>query len=401
MKKYMLFALCLLPVGLLQAQTTNIKLVKVNKPFIESASSNVKPTESKLLKPGGPNVGERQSMHSEEFKAKLQMLLKGSEGVGGGHEMGLSFKADLESALESFKTLNLGESLKLSRKDLQQKLDRIKIVVVDQSLSTEFKDYIQSSVAVNIPSQNLIVISQPRWMQIQDAVLREGIALHEFLSLLGIESTGYYPVSSKYVSQKGISETKLADSLHVNRLAQIRAMDTQATPFQVLEKFYLEAQEPVNWEDLKKVQSNLRNECSSIVTGKWVSDGQPVKYVGNNFYTAKLNVYNETITKAVEDNGPLFPGKPSVVEPRFFISLYLLKYAISEGATVTASPVQIEQKNNDHIRFDGRYKNIKISNNYQTIRKNMGLLVYKESYRQEEDGRMADFNIYGYCYPTR
>ncbi|MDO9181198.1 MAG: hypothetical protein Q7U04_02260, partial [Bacteriovorax sp.] len=316
MKKYLLLMILTLPFGLLQAKLNSIE--------------------------------SKKAQYSEEFKEQLQALLRGSEGVGGGHEVGLSFKAELESALNSLKALDLDSGLNFTQKDLQYKLDQIKIIVVDQSLSLEFKNYIQDSVAVNIPAQNMIVINQTRWSQILDKTLREGIALHEFLSLLEVESTGYYPISSKFVSRKGVLNTQLAELLYVNRLEQIKTMDSHATPHQILEKFYLEAQAPLNWKDIKEVQTNNRIACSSVVKSRWASDQQPTEHNDNYFYKTKLNTYNEIVRESVAANGPLFPGQLAITEPRFYLSFYISAEA-PKGATLRVSINEIEQKNADYI----------------------------------------------------
>jgi hypothetical protein len=74
------------------------------------------------------------------------------------------------------------------------------VLTADNPLAS-FKDGVeQESIAINLPEQKTIVLNRFRWLDVSNARLREGIALHEVLSLAAIEGTGNYRVSGAYLS---------------------------------------------------------------------------------------------------------------------------------------------------------------------------------------------------------
>lgn len=89
-------------------------------------------------------------------------------------------------------------------------LSSLKLIPTDKPLSINSGKAIQDCTAVNEPATRTIYIQRNRWRSIQDLHYKEGIALHEVLSIYGLEQTGDYSLSSKYISfWKGlVSETK-------------------------------------------------------------------------------------------------------------------------------------------------------------------------------------------------
>jgi hypothetical protein len=61
----------------------------------------------------------------------------------------------------------------------------------------------QESIALNFPTSGRIKVNRARWEHLSNEFVRRGIALHELLGLKGIESTGNYPYSSRYLATHG------------------------------------------------------------------------------------------------------------------------------------------------------------------------------------------------------
>lgn len=68
---------------------------------------------------------------------------------------------------------------------------------------------VQESIAINRPSSMTILLNRYRWQAEKDLRLKGGIALHEVVSLAGLETTGFYPISSRYIDQLGLDSQSL------------------------------------------------------------------------------------------------------------------------------------------------------------------------------------------------
>jgi hypothetical protein len=159
---------------------------------------------------------ENKIMSSKNLSVKLSCLLllvqlfnvnsvfatEGSGARGGGDPLALEFKATASVALQSlrsmkgapFNTVNLGL--------LQTKINTSKIIVTDQPLNISVDGFVQVSAAENDPSQNLIIINRKSYEGISGTDVQQALALHEFLSLMGVESTANYPISSQFLIAK-------------------------------------------------------------------------------------------------------------------------------------------------------------------------------------------------------
>jgi hypothetical protein len=145
------------------------------------------------------------------FTSPTKMAQAGVGHGGGGDEIGLDFQSSIATAMENLKVRDAQLYQQVQGLDVEQILARARFVVVDEALEVKYQDIIQNSTATNDPETGLILINRKRWLAINDDHLKEGIALHEILSLKGIESTGYYPISSKYVSLMGVNQGELQD----------------------------------------------------------------------------------------------------------------------------------------------------------------------------------------------
>lgn len=130
---------------------------------------------------------------------------------GGGDEVGLEFQS----------VFNVAMSIVENNNDLNKYFDfkklqnlSVELAVVEQELVVEVSPGIfQNSVAANYPTIKLIEINRAKWSGLSEIALKQGLALHEMLSLIGVEKTGTYPISSKYVAKFGVSNSKFLASL--------------------------------------------------------------------------------------------------------------------------------------------------------------------------------------------
>lgn len=141
-----------------------------------------------------------------------------SKEVGnGGNEVGIEFEAAFQTALQTMKEKNVGNKYSYILKiNFKKSLPRLKIVSVDQLLISEADGITQESTAINFPANQLIKINSERWKSISNQYIKQGLALHEVLSLLGIEGTGNYRYSAIYASEFGVSSESLEQRFQVS-----------------------------------------------------------------------------------------------------------------------------------------------------------------------------------------
>ena len=121
---------------------------------------------------------------------------------GGGDDVAIEFQTAFNSAIRSAPKQI---SQQFSASDLKQRLSVAKIVGVSTVLKVTIDGVSQESVATNSRNSQLIEVNRDRWMQIRNWHIKEAIALHEMLSLQGLESSGKYPISSQYLMVSHIS----------------------------------------------------------------------------------------------------------------------------------------------------------------------------------------------------
>jgi hypothetical protein len=119
---------------------------------------------------------------------------------GGGDEVGLEFHAAFHSALQELKNKDLATFKQIANAQIELVAKNAKVIVVDEALDVHVKDLIQDSVAANEPHTMTIMINRARWNAIKSPHLKEAIALHEILSLKGLEETGFYPISGRFLN---------------------------------------------------------------------------------------------------------------------------------------------------------------------------------------------------------
>ncbi|RZA09913.1 MAG: hypothetical protein EOP11_00120 [Proteobacteria bacterium] len=115
--------------------------------------------------------------------------------------------ADFEAAFARAESAILSEmpdlqnEIPLSR--LSELLRSARIEGTEEVLLVTAGEGEQESVAVNEPANRFILINRARWAAIASEHVKEAVALHEALSLAGLESTGAYPFSARYLAKFG------------------------------------------------------------------------------------------------------------------------------------------------------------------------------------------------------
>jgi hypothetical protein len=130
-----------------------------------------------------------------------------NEKGNGGNAVALEFLQSLSNALSEIQSSDPQLAGKINETALLDAGKDANIVVVDTPLVVSIRGLNQPCVATNDPQSSLIQINQSQWNAIGDSHIKEGIALHEVLSLEGLEDTGNYPLSSQYVSQFGLDSS--------------------------------------------------------------------------------------------------------------------------------------------------------------------------------------------------
>jgi ankyrin repeat protein len=124
---------------------------------------------------------------------------EGSSARGGGDPLALEFKATADVALKNLQLLKRAPFSDVNFALLQKKIDTAQVIITDQSLDVSKDGFTQNSAAENQPENNLIIVNRESYTVLA-ATVQQALALHEFLSLMGIESTGNYPISGKFLS---------------------------------------------------------------------------------------------------------------------------------------------------------------------------------------------------------
>jgi hypothetical protein len=122
---------------------------------------------------------------------------------GGGDEVGMMFLSSAFGVAVEIKdqAANFPE---LAGIDLLAVAQSASVTVSDAPLLAKLPDGTsQESIALNFPTSGRIKVNRTRWEHLSNEFVRRGIALHELLGLKGIESTGNYPYSGRYLATHG------------------------------------------------------------------------------------------------------------------------------------------------------------------------------------------------------
>lgn len=118
----------------------------------------------------------------------------------GGDPLGLEFMQDANKVIED--VLGGSESLhypELRSVDLRGTLAITKVTVTDDTLWVTIDGRPQISTAINFPATKSIVLNRKLWQQISNRQQKLSLAFHEMLGLVGLEKSGDYSISKRYI----------------------------------------------------------------------------------------------------------------------------------------------------------------------------------------------------------
>lgn len=130
--------------------------------------------------------------------------MEGSGVRGGGDELGLEFTSVATAAMAEAAALDAGLATLVAAHDLVTVAAKMEVIAADAPLVEFSKGSFQEFVAINEPSLRRVYVNRERWAALKSAPLRRGLAFHEVLSLAGLESTGRYPHSARYLGLLGV-----------------------------------------------------------------------------------------------------------------------------------------------------------------------------------------------------
>ena len=327
-----------------------------------------------VLSFAGPLVAQVNKVSNTVTRSNS--TLQGGVNGGGGDDVALEFQQALVAAAETAKSQpELMQVLK--KNNILGNAAKAHIVIVDDALDVKVRDLIQSSVAVNIPSEQRILINRQRWNGIKDEKIENAIALHEALSLKKLEQTGYYPYTTQYLQLVGESESSLTTALKVNRLQQLQATGG-GDAFVTLRKFFEEAREPVTTSSIANEFTKLGDKVQCRIT----SGGKmsPIKFEAINVYL------NE------QENGPLFPKEQGW---RFVTAN--LEGNIPKPDSYAWGLLSMTEKDHEIVQQSHDLQETVWPSYKLTIRKNNGHITFHtmtSRYRYAPQ----DVASYGYCF---
>jgi hypothetical protein len=155
-----------------------------------------------------------QAAQLKVAKGSTTKAFNGSEGVGGGDEVGLEFQRALQDVIAELQSTMPNLYQKLEENNFSKTVAKAKVVVADDGLGVEYLAYIQDSVAANIPETVTVLVNRQRWIAIQEYKVKKAIAFHEALSLAKLEETGSYVISSRYLANQRMTAEYLNLVLH-------------------------------------------------------------------------------------------------------------------------------------------------------------------------------------------
>jgi hypothetical protein len=122
----------------------------------------------------------------------------------GGDPVAIEFQSSAAVAIQEVES-DIQDFPQIRDKSPETILAHAKILVSDTPLYIESNGVRQESAAINAHSPDRIILNRSSWNSIESQEVKNALALHEVLSLAGIEDTGSYPVSANYLSFRGLS----------------------------------------------------------------------------------------------------------------------------------------------------------------------------------------------------
>lgn len=241
------------------------------------------------------------------FFALLSSAKAGIRDVGnGGDTLALSFLKRANTALNEAST-DKDLRRQLPNKKLKRLIANLHVLVSDKPLYAKDSEATQTSVAINYyeGGKAYVIIHRQGWEEIQDPDIEKAIAFHEVLSLAGLESTGRYPISYKYLAATGkpcakdlcFLEGVPAEPQKLNTVC----FKTSDPDKSILENRALEltvSGENLNYSDTVYIQSTDSAPFSNVIVRYANAQGQPKAQIhfasGTPFNWINLQTERET-----------------------------------------------------------------------------------------------------------
>lgn len=328
-----------------------------DKPSTQRPNSN----QEKLQK-----LLQSRALEKKFLKGAARYQIGGNSGGGGGDEIGLDFQRTALQAVSGLRSKLPELYATVKDLDLEAVISSMDVVVVNEDIDVEAAAFIQNSVAVNFPDSLMIVLNRGRWLSVRDQGLREGIALHEVLSLAKVESTANYPVSAKYATTVGSSAENLTNSLRVDRAKQLQALSPQASLLEVLQQNYEESAEPLSLATLKEFANYRKYSCM------WVSKN--------------LNDGSIEAAQSGSMRGYLAPQEVFFVNRR-------------NRSIDHISGEMMKAPNEQFVIITNETSVMELGRRTMNVRKNKGQLTFNWIEKKTSPGQgSTEKSVYGYCY---
>lgn len=333
------------------------------------------------------------------FTSTLAYGAKGTEGGGGGDDVALEFQQAFAKMIAKSKINSEDLYDLINRESLTSVAEKAQIIVIDKDIPVEVQGLIQNSIAYNDPETNRILINRERWSKIKQAEIREAIALHEIASLARLESTGIYPLSTKYLLAVGGKKDEFITHLTVDQLKQMIVENPEMSKQAIIQKLYKQSQ-VASVEDIPYLSQAKNYWGGCAIYDPRDSGDRPTPYVVAKF-TGKLvqkkydtndgplfsQEGNDKKILIIEGLFPAFVDKTKVVKGDYYPNIEFL-----EGSGITTKE--------ELDGYAGSFSSSTISSSFTsniTLKTDKKYLYFKYSSTAKGERGMPHV-AYGYCW---
>ncbi|MNK83966.1 hypothetical protein D3C87_1038030 [compost metagenome] len=279
---------------------------------------------------------------------------------------------------------------------LKEYVDTVDVIVINEPLDVEAQLFSQDSAAVNFPDANSVVVSLSRWQALRGQEdVKEGIALHELLSLKKIEATGNYRYSARYLALLRASQSGQRSAFNGNRIEQLRSISPNATPLEILVRFYEEANQPINMYVIRDFAKLEQSTCVRVsFDSESGVEAAPLKEKMNVLGSGKNQ--RGHISDSTEDFGVLLSGMTthSQEEPDLWFS-------IGYGDMNSVTSWSLKKSPNEVLQVRVATESFQKTEVTTSVRKNAGMIAFKEVVTRTSEGLRSPTKVeqsFGYCF---
>lgn len=146
------------------------------------------------------------------FLAVSLLLSPNAHAVNAEDDISIEIRGLTKEALTQLRGVEPQIDLLLTQ--IESQLPNLQAYFSDEPLIAETSSANQTSIALNFPKYGLILFDRLKWPMIQSRAMKQAIALHEVASLMGIEATGVYFLSSAFLVAKGLTIEQMQTALN-------------------------------------------------------------------------------------------------------------------------------------------------------------------------------------------